>query len=71
MPSERLGNCPQLRVDRTTETIGRPCLGKTKHCVFRMSQVRNHKTECPLPGGFQGLEAIRGRRCGLGASQSS
>jgi len=48
MPKKRLGDCPQLRVERTTETIRKPHLGKAKHCVFRMSEVRNHKAECLL-----------------------
>jgi hypothetical protein len=71
MPNKRLGDCPQLRVERTTETIHRPCLGKAKHCVFRMSEIRDYKPECLLFGAFQGLEAIWGRHCELGASQSS
>lgn len=71
MPNERLGDCPQLRVERTTETLREPYLGKAKHRVFRMSEVRNHKAECLLSGAFQRLEAIWRRHCGLSASQSS
>jgi hypothetical protein len=71
MPNKRLGDSPQLRVERTTETICKPCLGKAKHCVFRMPKIRNYKGQCLLSGAFQGLEAIWRRHCGLGSSQSS